>query len=308
VEVTILLVDDHPMFRQGLRALLDGEEDLRVVGEAGDGREAMDRVRELSPDVVVMDISMPDLDGITATRQILAESPETRVMALSIHSGKRFVQDMLRAGAVGYVLKESAPEELVRAVKQVLQGGKYVSASIAERLLREQETGPQGLPHETLSDREYQVLCLIGSGKTVTQIGEDLGLSVKTVATYRSRLLTKMSMSNSAEIIAYAIRHGLVPCSHGMRSGLGTVPTRNGTATDQSNSVLETPGVAPGTPLTSHDACEGQGKKTGTHRSSHNGVLLASPLDAGHSHPAAVCQATIPSSSIIARSFSKAWF
>lgn len=128
---TILLVDDHPVFRKGLRLLLEEEQDLSVVGEASDGREAIDLARELSPDVVVMDITMPNLSGIDATRQILTESPDTKVVALSVHSGKRFVRDMLQAGAVGYILKECVPEEMIEGIRTVKSGDVYLSKSIS---------------------------------------------------------------------------------------------------------------------------------------------------------------------------------
>jgi len=128
--ITILLVDDHPLFRKGLRLLLEEQEDFRIVGEAGDGREAIDRVRTLSPDVVIMDISMPDFDGIDATRKIVAEVPSAKVVALSMHAGKRYVEDMLQAGAAGYILKKSVPEDLVNGIKTVIQGEVYLSPTI----------------------------------------------------------------------------------------------------------------------------------------------------------------------------------
>ena len=128
---TILIADDHPVFRQGLRLLLEKEKDLKVVGEAGDGLEAIDRVRELSPDIVVMDITMPNLDGIWATKKILAASPDTRVVALSVHSGKRFVREMLQAGAAGYILKETVPEEMIQGIRTVLSGDVYLSATVS---------------------------------------------------------------------------------------------------------------------------------------------------------------------------------
>jgi DNA-binding NarL/FixJ family response regulator len=134
---TILIVDDHPVFRQGLRRLLEKEKDLEVVGEAGDGLEAIERLRELSPDIVVMDIAMPNLDGIETTRQILSESPDTRVVALSVHSGKRFVRDMLQTGAAGYILKESVPEEMIHGIRTVLSGDVYLSSAISSIVVSE---------------------------------------------------------------------------------------------------------------------------------------------------------------------------
>jgi DNA-binding NarL/FixJ family response regulator len=137
MQSTILLVDDHPVFRQGLHHLLEKEKDLEVVGEAGDGQEAIGKVRELSPDIVVMDINMPNLDGIEATRQILSESPDTRVVALSVHSSKRFVRDMFQAGAAGYILKESVPEEMIKGIRTVLGGEVYLSAAISGIVISE---------------------------------------------------------------------------------------------------------------------------------------------------------------------------
>jgi two-component system response regulator DegU len=149
---TILLVDDHPVFRQGLRHILEKNKDLKVVGEAGDGLEAIDRFRELSPDIVVMDINMPNFDGIEATRQILSESPDTRVVALTVHSGKQFVRDMIEAGASGYILKESIPEEMIAGIRKVLSGQVYLSQSISDilisdykTLISESEPEPDGL-------------------------------------------------------------------------------------------------------------------------------------------------------------------
>ena len=149
---TILLVDDHPVFRQGLRQIIEKEKDLKVVGEAGDGLEAIDRFRDLSPDIVVMDINMPSLDGIKATRQILSEYPDTKVVALSVHSGKQFVRDMIQAGAAGYLLKESIPEEMIEGIRTVLSGDVYLSKSISnilisdyKTLISESEPEPDGL-------------------------------------------------------------------------------------------------------------------------------------------------------------------
>ena len=143
-QTTILIVDDHPMLRKGLRSLLDDESDMRVVGEAGDGRVAIERVRELSPDVVIMDITMPDIDGIAATRHIVTHFPGTRVVALSIHSGNRFVENMLRAGAAGYILKESVPEEMIDGIRTVMRGDVYLSAAITGTVVAALVSSPPG--------------------------------------------------------------------------------------------------------------------------------------------------------------------
>ena len=143
-QTTILIVDDHPMLRKGLRSLLDDESDMRVVGEAGDGRVAIERVRELSPDVVIMDITMPDIDGIAATRHIVTHFPGTRVVALSIHSGNRFVENMLRAGAAGYILKESVPEEMIDGIRTAMRGDVYLSAVITGTVVAALVSSPPG--------------------------------------------------------------------------------------------------------------------------------------------------------------------
>ena len=208
VPAKILLVDDHPLFRKGLHTLLDDEEGLRIVGEAGNGREAIEWVKRLSPDVVIMDITMPELDGIEATRGILAGSPETKVIALSIHGGKRFVEKMLSAGAAGYILKDSAPEELVDGVRAVLRGETYICpevtglviAQYVELLSRVQASGG---PAE-LTKQEIAFIRLIGEGCSGEEIAAGLRIEDKVVTALQDRVLKKLNLSTVAELIEYA--------------------------------------------------------------------------------------------------------
>lgn len=204
----VLLVDDHALMRSGIRALLEAEEGLCVVGEAGDGREALEKVLRFSPDVVVMDITMPHVDGIEATRGILTESPETKVIALSIHGGKRFVENMLQVGAAGYVLKDSVPEELVEAVHTVLRGEKYLSASVTglvisqyvELLARVHTTG--GL--RELTEKELEFIRLLGEGCSSEDIASRLDVSREKIESVETRALKKLGLSSVTELIEYA--------------------------------------------------------------------------------------------------------
>jgi LuxR family maltose regulon positive regulatory protein len=204
----VFLVDDHALMRRGLRTLLEEEEGLCVVGEAGDGREALQKVRELSPDVVVMDITMPHLDGIEATRGILSESPETKVIALSIHGGKRFVENMLQAGAAGYVLKDSVPEELMDAVRTVLRGEKYLSAAVTglvisqyvDLLARVQASGG---PAE-LTKKELELIQLLGEGCSGEEIAASSDGGEADMESVQACVLQKLRLSNVAELVEYA--------------------------------------------------------------------------------------------------------
>lgn len=206
----ILITDDHPIVRQGLRQIITETSDIVVADEASNGWEALSKVRVSYYDVVLLDISMPGLHGLDIIRQLKNEKPGLPVLILSIHPEEQYAVRAFRAGASGYLTKESAPDELLAAIRKVSIGGKYVSSSLAERLASDLETGAEQLPHETLSDREYQVMCMIAVGKTVTKIAEELSLSAQTVSTYRSRILGKMRMRNSAELTYYAIKNRLV--------------------------------------------------------------------------------------------------
>lgn len=211
-QTTILLADDHALFRKGLRMLLEEEDDLQVVGEARNGQEAIDQVRKLSPDVVVMDITMPGLDGIQATRQIISESPNTKIMALSIHSGKRFVEDMLHAGAAGYLLKESAPEELVNGIRAVMRGQVCLSAAITSVVVSQYvnilSQADSSTGKTELTVREREVARLLVEGSSVENISIVLKVSAKTVESTRDRIMMKLDVKNVAELTEVARERG----------------------------------------------------------------------------------------------------
>jgi len=207
--VRVVVVDDHAVVREGLKRIIAESPNMTVSGEASGGNEALDVVRSTPCDVLVLDITMPDKNGMDVLKQIRTESPKLPVLILSMHSEDQYAVRMLRAGAAGYLSKESAPVKLVEAIRKIVRGGKYVSPTLAERLVFDLDKESK-LPHELLSDREYQVLCMIASGKTVGKIAEELNLSVKTVSTYRARILEKLEMANNAELTRYAIKANLV--------------------------------------------------------------------------------------------------
>jgi DNA-binding NarL/FixJ family response regulator len=206
----ILIADDHPVVRQGLRQIIAETSDMVVVDEAGNGWEVLSKVRASSYDVVLLDISMPGRSGVDILKELKDERPGLPVLILSIHPEEQYALRAFKAGASGYLTKESAPDELVAAIRKISTGGKYVSSSLAEILASELGISNEELPHKTLSNREYQVMRMIAVGKTVTELAEELSLSVKTVSTYRSRILEKMKMNNNAEITYYAVKNRLV--------------------------------------------------------------------------------------------------
>jgi DNA-binding NarL/FixJ family response regulator len=206
----ILIADDHPVFRQGLRQILNEASDMVVTDEVGLGLEVIGKVRAGCYDVVLLDISLPGINGIEILKQLKKEHPLLSVLILTMHPEEQYAVRALKAGASGYLTKESTPDELVTAIRKVSTGGKYVSSSLAEKLAYELGRMDEQAPHETLSDREYQIMLLIASGKTVTQIARELSLSIKTISTYRSRILEKMRMKNNAELTYYAIKNQLV--------------------------------------------------------------------------------------------------
>jgi len=208
--MNVLIADDHAIVRRGLKQILAETSDIVVAGEAADGREVLSKLSAADWDVLVLDINMPGRSGLDILRDIKLLRPRLPVLILSVHAEEQMATRMLKAGAAGYLNKESAPEELVTAIRKVLSGGKYVSATQAERMISDLTTGTGKLPHELLSDREYEILCLIASGKTPSQIARQLSLSVKTVSTYRTRLLEKMNLETSAQLTHYAIKNGLV--------------------------------------------------------------------------------------------------
>lgn len=208
--IRILIADDHAVVREGLKRILNDTPDMTVTGEASSGQELLDLVRSQPGDVVVLDLAMPGRGGIDTLRQLKREDPELPVLILSIYPEEQYAVRALRDGASGYLTKESAPDELVGAIRKAAQGRKYVSPALAERLALDLEADGTELPHETLSNREYQVMLMLSSGRTVSEIADELALSVKTISTNRARLLKKMRMKTNAELTYYAVKQGLV--------------------------------------------------------------------------------------------------
>jgi two-component system, NarL family, invasion response regulator UvrY len=209
--IRVLIVDDHAIVRRGLRALLSDEFRGAAFGEASDARQALDQLRHKAWDIALLDITLlPGKGGLDLLKELKAHWPRLPVLVLSAHPEDQFAVRALKAGAGGYMTKESAPEELPKAIRKILAGGQYVSATLAEKLALGVRTDLTRTPHETLSDREYEVMSRIGAGKTVTEIASELTLSVKTISTYRARVLEKLGVKNSAEIVQYAIRNGMV--------------------------------------------------------------------------------------------------
>jgi len=213
MKLTVILADDHQVIREGLRNLIDDQSDMEVVAEASNGRDAIDLCDEMKPDVVVMDVAMPDLNGIEATRQIITECPNTKVLALSMHSDKHYAAGMLGAGASGYVLKDCAFDELADAIRRIAGGSSYLSPEIEGVVLRdyvERLSGQGGdSAFSVLTDREREVLQLVAEGHTTKQIAEDLHVSVKTVESHRQNIMDKLEIRSIAELTKYAIREGL---------------------------------------------------------------------------------------------------
>ncbi len=207
--MNILIVDDHAIVRQGLRQILMESDSTIFIKEADCGSDAIRQVREGEWNVVVLDISLPDRNGIDILKQIKKEYPKIPVLMLSMHEEGLYAIRALKAGASGYITKQSAPAELMAAIHQVARGRKYLTATLAEAMADSLGADYERPPHETLSDREYQTLCLIASGKGLTDVAEEMRLSVKTVSVYRARLLEKMKLKNNAELTHYAIKNGL---------------------------------------------------------------------------------------------------
>ena len=208
--IKILIADDHPIVRKGLREILTEAKDLFEVQEAENGPEVLSRLEDGQHDVLVLDISMPGLSGLDVLKQIKKRKNSIPVLILSRHSEQQYAVRSLRAGASGYLTKESAPQELSRAIQKIARGGKYVSASMADQLLDYLNEDSTRKPHEKLSDREFQVLQMIASGKTVGEIAEEMLLSVNTISTYRMRVLEKLNLGNNAQIMYYAMNEGLI--------------------------------------------------------------------------------------------------
>ena len=206
--IKIFIADDHPVVRQGVRQIVALHDDLVVAGEATTGRETVERLPQLTCDVVLLDLSLPDIDGLDLLKDLRRSRPQTPVLVLTMHSEAQFAVRALKAGAAGYVTKESAPSELVTAIRKVVVGGHYVTAGLAERLAANISGGGK-MPHESLTDREYQVFRLMAAGQSSRQIATALSLSIKTVSTHRARIFEKMQMTSAAQLAAYAVRNRL---------------------------------------------------------------------------------------------------
>jgi two-component system, NarL family, invasion response regulator UvrY len=208
--INVLIADDHVLIREGLKKILKGQPDMVLAGEAGNAQELFEQLKKLNVDIVLLDISMPGESGLEALKELRQIYPKVPVLILSVHPEQRFAVRALKGGASGYITKESAVEELVQAIRRIVGGGKYVSLALAEQLASDLESGTARPPHETLSDREYQVMCLIASGKKSSEIAEELSVSLSTVNTYRNRIFEKMRLQTNVELTRYAIENHLI--------------------------------------------------------------------------------------------------
>ena len=207
--IRVVIADDHTILREGLKQLLQAADDLNVVGEAADGHDVLREVRSREFDVLLLDMSMPGKSGMELIKQVKAERPKLRVLVLSMHEEHQYAVRAIRAGASGYLTKESASTLLVTAIRKVAGGGAFISAEVAEQLALSAMPHAEGAPHASLSDREYQVFRLLVAGAAVTQIALQLNLSTKTVSTHKARLMDKLSIDNPADLVRYADKHGL---------------------------------------------------------------------------------------------------
>ena len=208
--IKILIADDHTIVREGLKQIVANTVGLVVTGEAANGQETLELVRKDNFDVILLDIAMPEKDGLAILKQLKLEKSELPVLVLSMYPEEQYAVRALKMGAAGYLTKVSAPDELIKAIKKISTGKKYISDSLAEKLALDLDVDTEKPPHECLSDREFQVMCMIASGKTVKKIAEELSLSVNTISTYRVRVLDKMKMTTNSELTHYAIKNQLV--------------------------------------------------------------------------------------------------
>ena len=207
--IRVLLADDHKLFRQGLKALMDMEDGISIIGEAVDGEQAIALTDELKPDVLVLDIQMPGINGIKAAAKILATNPEVKILALSRHSERRYISEMFRVGASGYILKDTAIEELMKAIETVVDGHIYCSSDLVGVVMQEFKGRLKG-EKKSLTEREIQVLKFIAEGLQTKEIANQMNLSIKTISTYRQRIMTKLDIHNVVDLTKYAIKHGLI--------------------------------------------------------------------------------------------------
>ena len=208
--IRILIADDHEMFREGIKRICEDNPDIDVAGEASNGNDALDTVAREEFDLLLLDIAMPGLSGLDTLKQLKTLKPKLRVLVLSMYPEDEYAMRAIKAGAAGYLTKARASHELIEAIKKVSSGGNYINASVAEKLLFDTKPGQPGPLHETLSDREYQIFTMIVKGRKVGEIADELCLSVKTVSTYKARILNKMEMKSTAEMVKYAIDHELM--------------------------------------------------------------------------------------------------
>jgi two-component system invasion response regulator UvrY len=206
----IALCDDHPIFRQGLRTILDQQPDIRVAEEAGSGSELLRQVEGKQLDVIVLDISLPDMNGLDVIKALQASGCRAGVLVLSMHPEGHYARRVLKAGASGYLQKDSPPEEFIGAIRKIGRGGRYITAGLADSLVLDLEGKTDAHPYDVLSDREYQVLCLLAAGKGVKEIAAELSLSAPTVSTYRARVYQKLGISSTAGLVRYALQHGII--------------------------------------------------------------------------------------------------
>ena len=208
--IRIVIADDHAIVREGLKRIVSSVDDMQVTGEAADGTEVMQRVRELNFDVLMLDLSMPGRSGMELIKLVHAEKPKLRILVLSMHQELQYAVRAIKSGASGYLTKESAPSLLEQAIRKLAGGGAFISAEVAEQLALGAMPGGEGLPHENLSNREFEVLRMLVEGTSVTDIALRLQLSVKTVSSHKANLMQKMGLPNQSELIRYALKHGLI--------------------------------------------------------------------------------------------------
>jgi DNA-binding NarL/FixJ family response regulator len=208
--LNIIIADDHLLFREGVKRILSETSDIAVVEEAGNGQELLEKTGMKKYDVILLDISMPGRSGLDVIKQLRSDNPDIPILVLSMHPEAEYAERVLKAGASGYLVKECTPNELIEAIRKVSKGKKYVTPSLAEILACNLDIKTSGLPHEALSDREYEIMCMIASGKTVKEIAGELSLSRKTISSHRAHILEKMGMKNNAQLTHYTIQNHLV--------------------------------------------------------------------------------------------------